>query len=74
MQGQVFQKAGVEVVPDYLHEDFPDKLKAPTKYGYIFKLGNKGVQWKGERPPVEKYNNIVRGIYNEHLKTHSQYG
>ena len=74
MQAQVFKKNGVNIVPDYLKDDFPDAAKGPAKYNYIFRLGQKGVQWKGERPPVEAFNNIIRGIYNDHLKTHSIYG
>ena len=61
-------------MPDYLDEDFPSVLQAPAKYDYIFKLGQNGLQWKGERPPVTAYNNIVRGIYTDYLNTHSQYG
>jgi hypothetical protein len=57
-----------------MKEDFPEKRQAPAKYDYIFKLGQKGQQWRGERPCTEAYNSIVRGIYNEHLKTHSAYG
>ena len=69
MKRQVFKKNGKEKVPLYLSEDFPPEEYRPAKENYLFKL-----KWSGDRPPAQAFENIVRGIYTDHLKTNSVYG
>jgi hypothetical protein len=69
MKREVFKKNGKELVPAYLSEDFPPEEYRPAKEAYLFKQ-----KWNGERPPALAFENVVRAIYTDHLRTHSTYG